>query len=228
MRGYLSYGILIFLLGGLLIAYSMTGKQEDFDEGENLTAVIKQNFRDAADQYKVMVERLPKRRFPQTFAKAGDFLKTSGAVWWCSGFYPGALLLLYEETGEEALHREAEKMLEILEKEQFNTSTHDLGFMIYCTFGNSNSIAPQGGYQQVLMNSARSLASRFSGKVRCVRLWDSRPENVLVIIDNMMNLELLFWATCDSSFYEIAVTHANTTARFFANRDIFKIRKNNI
>jgi hypothetical protein len=66
------------------------------------------------------------------------------------------------------------------------------------------------------MTSARSLSSRFNPKVGCIKSWDSKPNEFLVIIDNMMNLELLFWATQysgDSSFYKIAVTHANTTMK---------------
>ncbi len=105
-------------------------------------------------------------------------------------------------------------MLTLLEKEQYNTSTHDLGFMMYCSFGNANRLNPQAAYTNILINSARSLATRFSPVTGCIRSWDSKPEDFIVIIDNMMNLELLFWATKatgDSSFYNIAVTHANTT-----------------
>ena len=109
------------------------------------------------------------------------------------------------------------RMLGLLEKEQYNTSTHDLGFMMFCSFGNALRLN-QGNnqYRQILLNSAKSLSSRFNPKVGCIKSWDSKPSDFLVIIDNMMNLELLFWATRqtgDSSFYNIAVTHANTTMK---------------
>ena len=76
---------------------------------------------------------------------------------------------------------------------------------------------PLTEYNNILINSAKSLSTRFNPKVGCIKSWDSKkPDEFLVIIDNMMNLELLFWATRitgDSSFYKIAVTHANTTIK---------------
>jgi uncharacterized protein YyaL (SSP411 family) len=107
-------------------------------------------------------------------------------------------------------------MLKLLEVEQHNKTTHDLGFMMYCSFGNALQIAPKPGYKQILINSAKSLSSRFDAKVGAIKSWDSKKQEYLVIIDNMMNLELLFWATHvtgDSSYYKIAVTHANTTMK---------------
>jgi hypothetical protein len=106
--------------------------------------------------------------------------------------------------------------MNLLEKEQFNRGTHDLGFMMYCSFGNAQKIHPSTKQEEILLNSARSLSSRFSPVTGCIRSWNSKGNDFLVIIDNMMNLELLFHATKatgDSSFYKIAVTHANTTMK---------------
>jgi unsaturated chondroitin disaccharide hydrolase len=88
--------------------------------------------------------------------------------------------------------------------------------MMYCSFGTASRLEPKPEYKQVLLNSAKSLSTRFNPAVGCIKSWDSKPSDFLVIIDNMMNLELLFWATRetgDSSFYKIAVTHANTTIK---------------
>lgn len=94
--------------------------------------------------------------------------------------------------------------------------------MMYCSFGNAYRIDPKPEYEQVLMNSAKSLATRYSDTAKVIRSWDSAPWNkagdddLVVIIDNMMNLELLFWATAhskDSTYYNIAVNHANTTMK---------------
>jgi uncharacterized protein YyaL (SSP411 family) len=89
--------------------------------------------------------------------------------------------------------------------------------MMFCSFGNANRIAPKPEYKEILLTSARSLSTRFNPKVGCIKSWDSKDAtDFLVIIDNMMNLDLLFWATKisgDSSFYKIAVTHANTTIK---------------
>ena len=92
--------------------------------------------------------------------------------------------------------------------------------MMFCSFGNANRINPKPEYQEILMNSAKSLATRYNDTVKAIRSWDSASWNkageddLVVIIDNMMNLELLFWATehsGDSTYYDIAVNHANTT-----------------
>jgi hypothetical protein len=181
---------------------------------KNLNATITHNFREADAQYKMMMKEVPPGRFPKTFEH--DSLETSDPGWWCSGFYPGSLLYIFEATEDSSLYYEALRKLNDLKQEQFNKTTHDLGFMMYCSFGNAYKIDSSEEYKNILINSAKSLASRFNRKVGCIKSWDSKPGDFLVIIDNMMNLELLFWATRatgDSSFYKIAVTHANTTMK---------------
>jgi hypothetical protein len=125
-------------------------------------------------------------------------------------------LYLHQQTKDQELYKETERILKLLEKEQHNTTTHDLGFMMFCSFGNALQIRPKPEYKQILINSAKSLSTRFNPNVGCIKSWDSDKPEFLVIIDNMMNLELLFWATRetgDSSFHKIAVTHANTTIK---------------
>ncbi|AVR45589.1 glucuronyl hydrolase [Christiangramia fulva] len=176
----------------------------------------------AADQYQYMAKQLPPERFPKTYYLEQDRLETSGSGWWVSGFYPGTLLYLYQAEKDPQLKEEAERILEDLKKEQFNTSTHDLGFMMFCSFGNANRIDPKENYQEVLMNSAKSLASRFDKDVGAIRSWDSPGESFLVIIDNMMNLELLLWAyehSGNEKYKNIAITHANTTIKNHFRKD---------
>lgn len=192
-----------------------------------LIRLIDANLRQACNQYKVLMGNLPPGRLPRTYYVNMDKLETSDAGWWTSGFYPGTLFYLYEFSGDTSLLHEALRRLPLLEKEQYNKGTHDLGFMMNCSFGNAYRLARKGlipggpaglaaGYDTILLNSARSLSTRFNPVVGCIRSWDSPPWKYPVIIDNMMNLELLFNATRlsgDSSFYRIAVTHANTTLR---------------
>jgi len=181
-----------------------------------LVKAFDQNFIDATAQYKFLGKNLPADKFPRTFYPTTGKYEFSNSGWWCSGFYPGTLLYLYEETKDQSLLTEAERILKVLEKEKNNTTTHDLGFMMFCSFGNANRIAPKPEYKEILLTSARSLITRFNPKVGCIKSWDGKPGEFLVIIDNMMNLELLFWATRvsgDSSFYKIAVTHAETTMK---------------
>ena len=193
-----------------------TSQKKTASEKQPLLQTIDRNFSDASGQYKLMMTKLPANRFPKTYYAQTDSLETSGSGWWCSGFYPGTLLYLYQQTKDQSLLAEAERMLPLLEKEKNNKSTHDLGFMMFCSFGNAERIAPKPEYKDILLTSAKSLSTRFNPKVGCIKSWDSKPGDFLVIIDNMMNLELLFWATRatgDSSFYKIAVTHANTTMK---------------
>ncbi|MBQ4914324.1 glycoside hydrolase family 88 protein [Maribacter sp. MMG018] len=171
-------------------------------------------------QYKYMADQLRKGEFPKTYNSEKNKLETSGSDWWCSGFYAGSLLLLDKGIGAPTLKQEAQKSMAHLKKEQFNSSTHDLGFMMYCSFGNALAMQENKEYEQILLNSAKSLSTRYNDKVKAIRSWDNAPWNkgnegdLIAIIDNMMNLELLFWATRhtnDSTYYNIAVNHANTT-----------------
>jgi unsaturated chondroitin disaccharide hydrolase len=192
-------------------------KKTASNDKSQLLQTIETNFEDGAKQYKVLKASLPPDSFPKTYFPQTGKHQFSNSGWWCSGFYPGTLLYLYEQTGDTVLLNEAERILGVLQKEQYNKSTHDLGFMMFCSFGNANRIKPKPEYKEILLNSAKSLSTRFNERVGCIKSWDSKDStDYLVIIDNMMNLELLFEttkATGDSSFWKTAVTHANTTMK---------------
>lgn len=137
---------------------------------------------------------------------------------WTSGFFPGELWFLYEYTQNNFWKKKAQQHTDILEKEKMNGSTHDMGFKGYCSFGNGYRLTQDEHYKEVLLQSARTLATRFKPAAGIIRSWDHSTAKWLcpVIIDNMMNLELLFWATKeskDSTFYRIAVDHARTTMK---------------
>ena len=181
-----------------------------------LVRLIDGNLRQALNQYKVLMSKLPADRMPKTYYAMQDKLETSDSKWWCSGFYPGTLFYLYEFSHDTSLLHEATRRLRLLENEQFNKGTHDLGFMMYCSFGNARHALNTKDYDEILLNSAKSLSTRFNPAIGCIKSWDNNKWQYPVIIDNMMNLELLLWATHvsgDSSFYKIAVTHANTTMK---------------
>jgi unsaturated chondroitin disaccharide hydrolase len=193
-----------------------TQKATTLKADKKLQSTFAVSFKDATEQYKLLKKNLPAGKFPKTYFPTTGQYEFSGSSWWCSGFYPGSLLYLYEQTKDTVLYNEAMRILDVLKKEQFNTGTHDLGFMMYCSFGNANRLNPSPAYKEILLNSARSLSTRFDPTVGCIRSWNSKAGDFLVIIDNMMNLKLLFWATQvsgDSSYYKIAVTHANTTIK---------------
>jgi len=137
---------------------------------------------------------------------------------WTSGFFPGELWFLYEYTGKKIWMEQAKAYTALIEQEQLNGKTHDMGFKVYCSVGTGYRLTKDKHYADVIIQSAKTLATRFNPKTGVIRSWDHSTEKWVnpVIIDNMMNLELLFEATKltgDSSFYKIAVSHANTTMK---------------
>lgn len=135
---------------------------------------------------------------------------------WTSGFFPGSLWYAYEMTGNEELKKRAIEYTNMLNPVRKLTGTHDVGFMMNCSYGNALRIAPDDTIKAVLIETADNLCSRFNPEIGCIRSWDFGEWNFPVIIDNMMNLDLLFNAarlTGDKKYYDIAVKHAQTTMR---------------
>jgi unsaturated chondroitin disaccharide hydrolase len=152
-------------------------------------------------------------QFPRYTRETGVW-KTAGSADWTSGFYPGCLWYTYELTGDTAYLSAARRWTEKLDAQKFNTRTHDVGFIINSSFGNGYRLSRTEEYRDVLITAAGSLATRYSSVVRSIRSWDNRKWAFPVIIDNMMNLELLFRAADLGGaprLREIAVNHAVTT-----------------
>lgn len=152
-------------------------------------------------------------KLPRTINEKGE-LVTSNDSWWTSGFFPGTLWYLNEYSEDKNLKNAAIEMTNRVIQQQYTTNNHDVGFMIYCSYGNGLRITGNKAYVPVILNAAKSLSTRFNPATGCIRSWDNKKWQYAVIIDNMMNLELLTNATRisgDSSFYKIAVSHANTT-----------------
>ena len=152
------------------------------------------------------------RTHPQAY-KLGK-RRLCGLLDWTSGFFPGTLWYTYELTGDNALKTQAVKYTNMLNPVRYYTGTHDLGFMINCSYGNAKRLSPNDTISAVMVETAENLCSRFNEPIGAIRSWDFGTWNFPVIIDNMMNLELMFEATRlsgDSSFYKIAVSHADRT-----------------
>nr|WP_231425406.1 glycoside hydrolase family 88 protein [Pedobacter sp. Leaf250] len=137
---------------------------------------------------------------------------------WTSGFFPAELWYFYQYTKDKKWLNLAKKYTQDIKKEQYNRGTHDLGFMIYGPFGNGYRITGDTAYKSVIIQAAKSLSTRFNKTAGVLKSWDHNGDKwkYPVIIDNMMNLELLFEATKmtgDSSFYKIAVSHAHHTIK---------------
>jgi len=185
---------------------------------KSMINVIDKSLSFSVKQYTLMADVMKDKPdlLPRTIDTSGA-LVSSNSGWWTSGFFPGSLWYLYEYSKDEKIKEAAIRMTSIVEKEKNNTGTHDLGFMLYCSFGNGFRLSGNQSYKDVLLTGARSLSTRFRPNIGCIQSWGSRKGwQCPVIIDNMMNLELLMWAfnqTGDSSFYHIAVSHADTTMR---------------
>ena len=185
--------------------------------------IVDRNLNIAEDHYSKMVTAIGKTdKNPRTIDKNGNLIMVNSGDW-TSGFFPGCLWKIYEYTKQDKWKSEAQFYTQNIEKEKFNNTTHDLGFMLYCSFGNGYRLTGNSHYKDILIQSAKTLITRFNPKVGCIKSWESNDRwDYPVIIDNMMNLELLFWATKetgDSTFYNIAVTHANTTIKNHFRKD---------
>jgi len=179
--------------------------------------LIDENMKFAAQQYKVLMKNTPDTVMPRSFDASKQKLITSNTQWWCSGFYPGTLWMIYDETKDLSIRTEALKRLALLEPTKNYTGNHDLGFMMYCSFGTAYAITKDPAYKDVIFTAAGSLATRYRPSIKSIQSWNSsKTFKCPVIIDNMMNLELLEWVTQnggDKRFHEIAVNHANTTIK---------------
>lgn len=188
---------------------------------------VETELKDASKQIKYLAASIEESDIPTTFSNGKHV--NWGTSWWCSGFYPGTVLYLYEYTKDPELLSEAKRKLKYLEKEKNNTTTHDLGFMLYCSFGNALRITGDStAYKNILIKGAESLSTRYKDVTKTIRSWDGgknwdgQPWTYPVIIDNMMNLEFLTQASKISGnkkFYDIAVTHANTTIKNHFRKD---------
>ena len=143
---------------------------------------------------------------------------------WTSGFYAGNLWQIYKLTGDIRYKEKAALWNAFIEKEKFNNTTHDMGFKVFGSFGKGLAVENNDKYKKIIVKSAQTLISRFNPKIGAIRSWDHSKElfDYPVIIDNMLNLELLFEASKisgDSTFKNIAIQHANTTLKNHFRKD---------
>ena len=187
------------------------------------TSIVEQGFTRAEQQLSNQLKAVPEAtEYPRTIGKDGK-LKVTRKNDWTEGFYPGCLWYVYEYTNKEDWKKAAIKWTESLEPLKKMTNHHDIGFLMYCSFGNAYRLTGNEAYKDVLVESARSLCTRFNEKTGCIKSWNYRKSwngkdewFYPVIIDNMMNLELLYFATKvtgDSVYAKVANRHAETTAK---------------
>lgn len=209
--------ICIFLLLIMLTIVTASGNKPDNH------AFVKQQLDDAVLRVNHLLQSAGNgAAFPRTIDAKGKLVSTN-MYDWTPGFFPGTLWYSYEYKPDNALLQAATQWTEKLEPLKDFKEHHDLGFMVYCSYGNAYRITKNEKYKDILVQAARSLSTRFDSRVGCIKSWNAfkswhgnRTYPFPVIIDNMMNLELLFFATKvtgDSSFYKLAVTHADNTLK---------------
>ena len=186
---------------------------------------IQENIDNAVAQETIqtdIIEKSGKILNPRTIDKDGNIVYVPIDDW-CSGFFPGNIWHMYELTGDQKWLPLAEKYTEDLDSVQYLTWHHDVGFMIGSSYLNGYRFAGKEEYKPVIIQTAKSLSTRFRPAAGVLQSWDAdkgwqaeRGWKCPVIIDNMMNLELLFEASRlsgDSTFYNIARKHADTTMK---------------
>ncbi|WP_299313182.1 glycoside hydrolase family 88 protein [uncultured Aquimarina sp.] len=171
-----------------------------------------------SDRFSYLLEYpLDSLAFPRSTDGNGSIKKVPSKDW-TSGFFTGSLWLIYKMTQDERYSDKAKEWTAFIEKEKYNDKTHDMGFKVFCSFGNGYKITNDESYKKIIIESAQTLATRYNDTVKSIRSWDFNKEEwqFPVIIDNMMNLELLFEASTysgDGKYYEIAEQHAKTTLK---------------
>ena len=185
---------------------------------------IKENMNFAKTQVENMMRTsFSETSMPHSMNKEGEVarMRLQG---WTSGFFPGTLWYLSEYTGDKVLTDSARVFTERMEPIKRFTDNHDIGFMMYCPYGNAYRLNPSKADEDILIESARSLSTRYNTTTGTIKSWNSwrswnssdRVYEYPVIIDNMMNLELLFFASeksGDDSFKNIAISHAEKTMK---------------
>ncbi len=186
---------------------------------------VKDDFTVAEKQYEMMLNQATDlTNFPRTTNPDGSVKGTD--IWdWTQGFFPGGLWYIYEYTQKPEWKAAAEKWTEALEEAKFLTQHHDVGFVMYCSYGNAvrleKDTAKINKYNKILIQSAESALTRYDEKVGLIKSWNDKMSwdgktlwTYPVIIDNMMNLELLFYVsklTGDPKYRNVAISHADKT-----------------
>ena len=208
----------ILPVAALSLTACNNNKQQELD-------FIQENLEFAEAQTKLMLDKVGEpngKNYPRTMNDKGSLVVTS-MYDWTPGFFPGSLWYLYELSNDKFWLDKAEEWTHSLEKLKHFTGHHDLGFMMYCSYGNAMRLAPKAEYDSILITSAASLASRYSPITETIKSWNYRKawnDTVEwfypVIIDNMMNLELLTQGSKlakNDVYKNVAITHANTTLK---------------
>lgn len=188
------------------------------------TNPINTRIKASEQQFSLLLKEAEKNhKIPRTLDEKGEMIWVNSDFDWTEGFFPGSCWYLYEATNDPKWKKAAEQFQVLFENNKKRTDNHDLGFIFNCSYGNGYRLTKDEKFKQVMIEAANSLITRFNPAVGCIKSWDvdkgwqaTRGWEYPVIIDNMMNLELLFKVsefTGNPKYKEIAIIHANTTMK---------------
>ncbi|WP_341224512.1 glycoside hydrolase family 88 protein [uncultured Arcticibacterium sp.] len=198
---------------------------EDNGQSDSSTAEYKV-LSDLAEKTKITASALTKvDSFPRNISEGKTNWNLVDVKDWCSGFWPGVLWYAYEASGDEALMKDAIRFTLPLKEIAYKPAeNHDVGFMVNSSYGNAYRLTGDEEYKEVLIAAANNLVTLYDPKVGTILSWPSQMENYQynTIIDNMMNLELLFWASKNGggqNLYDVAMSHAEKTMEHLVRSD---------
>ena len=187
----------------------------------NVNSVLKKSEK----QFQILLDSANAvNKIPRSLYEHGGIDWVKHDMDWTEGFFPGCMWKLYEFSKDEKWKEAADRFQHLFIHSKDKNTTHDLGFMFYCSFGEGYKLTNNATYKQVVVDASESLISRFDPKVGCIKSWDFGKEkwSYPVIIDNMLNLEMLFEAsllTGDDKYKNVAISHANTTMKNHFRKD---------
>ncbi|MGQ7947358.1 glycoside hydrolase family 88 protein [Flavobacterium sp. WC2509] len=208
----------MFVFAMLSMACKTTVNAQNHSKTQDVNALLEKRYQSLLDY------PIDSLGFPRSMSLKTGVVKKVPSKDWTSGFFVGNLWQIYQLTGDSRFKERAAVWNAFMEKEKLNNHSHDVGFKIFCSFGKGLEVENNPKYKAVVIKSAETLITRFNKKVGSIRSWDFNKDiwEFPVIIDNMMNLELLFEASKfsgDAKYKKIAIQHANTTLKNHFRKD---------
>lgn len=212
------YLIVMFVFAMLSMACKTNVPTQNHPNPQEVNALLQNRY------HKLLEYPIDSVGFPRSMSIKTGVIKKVPSKDWTSGFFVGNLWQIYQLTGDVRFKERAAVWNAFMEKEKFNATTHDMGFKVFCSFGKGLEVEDNAKYRAIVVKSAETLTTRFNDKVGSIRSWDFNKNiwEFPVIIDNMLNLELLFEASKisgDAKFKNIAIKHANTTLKNHFRKD---------
>lgn len=210
----------ILTLFFLVIVAKLSFAQSNFSADQNLKYCVSQTIK--------TLKNIPSDtpNIPRSISNDKTNWKYVDYKDWCSGFWSGILWMNYEYSHNPVFKKEAEKCTQQLYPLSVNPAyDHDLGFQVFCSYGNAYRLTKDSSYKKILLATADTLATLFNPKTGTILSWPREVKNFgahNTIMDNMMNLELLFWASKNGGskrLYDIALQHATTTMNNHFRKD---------